>query len=399
MKKIIIIFGILVVLGLGAWIFLRDGEAPVVENIRDVLPFGSGEDINIPALPADDTVGEITSFDNGAGAEGKVFRISNTPVAGFVILARESNTFARYVDRATGHIFETNLETNEKTRITNQTMPQIYEAHFRADGSEVLMRSLDESGAINNLTLSLTAPRATSTELYSISATNLRGDIDSVLTGSGNTLFYVLKDTGTIVSSTFTGSNLRTLFTSIFNNWRLERAGGNLIAYTKASAEASGFAYTLSSSGGSLSKLLGPLNGLTAIANSNGSRILYSYTEGGLTRLFARTTQNNTSNEILPATIAEKCTWSAEENNVFFCGTPLSPISGREPDNWYSGRAHFSDYVWRFDTDSEIAQLISNPKTDFDLDLDVYKPKLSANDEYLVFINKRDLTLWSIKLD
>ncbi|MBI2086780.1 MAG: hypothetical protein HYT69_01250 [Candidatus Zambryskibacteria bacterium] len=405
MKKILIILSVLVIAAFGAWLILRDSEIPIVETIVDGLPFGSGEDINIPALStSEDTVGETTSFDDNITAEDKLFRISNTPVAGFTTFGN----LVRYVDRATGHIYEVNLETNGKIKITNQTLPKIYEAYFRPDGNAVLFRSLenDSSGVVENLSLALTPPQSTSTDaLYTVSSTLLRGDINSVAVGSGlpaqagNTLFYVLRDTNAIVSSTFTGTSLRTLFQSAFDNWRLERAGNNLLVYTEASANAPGFAYFLNSAGGSLSKILGPLQGLTAIANSNGSRILYSYFENNGTKLFVKNSQTGASSEILPSTLAEKCIWSSKEVNTFFCGTPLIGLSGQEPDNWYLGKTHFSDYIWRFDTNSETAQLVSNPKTDFDIDLDVLKPKLSSNEDYLVFINKTDQTLWAIRLN
>lgn len=408
MKKILIILSFLIILLLGAWLLLRNGDAPIVETIRDGLPFGSGEDINIPALDqGKDTIGQTTPFDENITEEDKLFRISNAPVAGFTIFNRGSkaSTIVRYVDRATGHIFDATLPSEdnslEKARVTNNTLPKIYEAHFRSDGSEVLLRSINEVGAIENLTLTLAPPRTTSTsspQLYSITATNLRGNIDSPLSGAGNTLFYVARDANTIVSSTFTGTSIRTLLESAFDNWRLERAGNSLLVYTKASASAPGYAYLLNSNGGSLSKVAGPLNGLIAVANSNGSRILYSYSQGG-TMLFVKNQQSEASSEILPATLAEKCVWSNTNSAVFFCGTPISGLVGNEPDNWYLGRTHFSDYVWRFDTNSEIAQLISNPKADFDIDLDVYEPMLSSSDGYLVFINKTDLTLWAVKLD
>jgi hypothetical protein len=190
---------------------------------------------------------------------------------------------------------------------------------------------------------------------------------------------------------------LRTLFNSEFDNWRLARAGNNLLVYTKASAGAPGYGYLLNQNGGILNKILGPLEGLTAVSNLNGGRIIYSYIESGITRLFVRN-QSGDLSEILPTTLAEKCVWSISNSAVFYCGTPIVSPSAGEPDNWYLGRTHFSDYIWQFDTNSEIARLVIDPKTDFGIDLDVYKPNLSPNENYLVFINKRDMTLWAAKL-
>lgn len=408
MKKPIIISLIIFFLALLAFIFIGRERAaapgPIGEN---GLPFGAPEDINIPVL-TNDTVGITTPFDTSdAVVDTPVFRLSNTPIAGFTTLARGSENFVRFVDRATGHIFDavlpsaTGTPSVEKRRVTNNTLPKVYEAYFRADGNAVLMRFLEENtDTIKNTALALTPPRSTSTsELYGIAATNFRGDIDSVAAGAGNTLFYSLKESGALLASNFAAGNLRTLFSSAYDNWRLGRLGNNLLVYTKASALAPGFVYSLPATGGSLTKIIGPLNGLTALANPTGTRLLYSYSENGITKLAVRNMQNGSSNEISPTSLSEKCIWSVRQTNSFYCGTPISGVSGAEPDNWYLGHTHFTDYIWKFDTATEIAELVAEPKTTYDLDLDIYEPRLSIDERHLVFINKRDMTLWALRLD
>src|SRR6185369_17807086 len=99
---------------------------------------------------------------------------------------------------------------------------QIYEAYFNNDGSQVLIRSIDKDDNILNVTLTLTPPKTSTssqTSFYSLTATQLRGDLDSVAVGSSNNLLYVLKDIGAIVSSTFTGGGARSLFASSLKDW------------------------------------------------------------------------------------------------------------------------------------------------------------------------------------
>lgn len=388
---------------LGWYFFFRNPNIPAGEAIRAILPFGSAENTE----PTTDNQQETTETstqptlaDEFDKPTANLLRISEDPVAGAVVLKRGTSTVVvRYVDRATGHIYETDLATLVKVKITNQTLPKIYEAHFRSDGNTVLFRAIkDNSDLIENIILSLTPPKTASSSLYTISSTLLRGDIDNITLGA-NTLFYTLRDTSTIVSSTFTGTGIKTLFSSAFNNWRLALAGNNLVVYTKASANVPGYAYTLNTAGGSLIKILGPLNGLTITSNPVGSRVLYSYFENNSTKLFIKNLQNNNISEILPATIAEKCVWSSKNSGIFFCGTPVNELLGVEPDSWYQGLTHFSDYLWRFDTNSETAELIAEPRKEFGVDLDVFEPKLAPNEDYLVFKNKKDLSLWTFKLD
>ncbi|MDO8569324.1 MAG: hypothetical protein Q7R89_00855 [bacterium] len=412
MKKTIIIIITILIVALAAffgwYLLIRNPETPLSETIGNILPFGQGDNTNIPVPPIGDS---STSFDNsqekpfgtdefGSPTAG-LFRLSNTPVAGAVTFKRGTVTIVRYVDRATGHIYDTNLATLTKTKVTNQTLPKIYEAYFRPDGNAVLLRSLkDDSDVVENLTLTLTPPKGTSTDpLYAVSSILLRGDINSVAIGSGNNLLYTQQDTSSIITSAFNGTGIKTLLTSPFTDWRLATAGNNLVVYTKASADASGFAYTLNTSSKAFTKILGPLNGLIVIPDASGNRVLYSYVGNDKTSLLAKNLTKNTLTEILPATLAEKCIWSVKKAGILFCGAPIDSPGPLEPDGWYRGTTHFSDRIWLFDTNIDIAQALAEPRTVFGVDIDLVEPKLSPDEDYLIFINKIDLSLWALKLD
>ena len=281
-------------------------------------------------------------------------------------------------------------------------MPKIYEAYFRPDGNAVLLRSLkDDSDVVENRVFTLTSPKSTSTDnLYTVSSTALRGDISTIaVAGTGNTLFYALRDVSSVVSSTFNGTGSKTLLTSPFSDWRLAMTGNSLVLHTKASTNVSGYAYTLNTSNGVLTKILGPLNGLLALPNASGNQVLYSYVENNETRLFAKNLQSKDVSEISPATLAEKCVWSAKNTNTVFCGAPTYNPEAGEPDNWYSGVTHFSDRIWSFDTSIEIAKILAEPKENLGIDIDVIEPKLSPNEDYLIFVNKTDLSLWALRLE
>ncbi len=394
---------------------MRSPEIPLGETVKNNLPFGSGDNTNRPlpsnnnGLGGDTANNDGQSFDEFGSSATNLFRISNTPIAGAVIFKRGIDTITRYVDRATGHIYDANLATLAKTKVTNQTLPKVYEAYFKSDGDTVLIRSLKEdSDVVENLVLSLAPPKSTSTPstssgqadpLYSISSTPLRGNITAIAVGSGNTLFYSLQDTSSIMSSTFTGTGAKILLNSPFTNWRLAAAGNSLVVYTKASINASGFAYTLNTSNGAFVKILGPLNGLIAVPNTVGNQVLYSYVENDKTRLFAKNLTNNTLTEILPTTFAEKCVWSTKQAGILFCGAPIDELGTEEPDSWYRGATHFSDRIWLFDTNNDTAQALMEPKIKLGVDIDLIEPKLSPDEDYLVFINKIDLSLWALRLE
>src|SRR3989344_8083159 len=109
MKKILIIFSVLVLAGIATWFLLQGRGIPLVENVVNSLPFGSGNDTS----PTTDnkqpsTDGEGATSDLFNSKSGETTRISDTPVAGAIPLTQNNQTIIRYVDRATGHIYDFN---------------------------------------------------------------------------------------------------------------------------------------------------------------------------------------------------------------------------------------------------------------------------------------------------
>jgi hypothetical protein len=394
-RKIFITIGsiiIVVLLGIAVWylFFIRTTQTPI-HTPPAGSPFGEGSGT---VVPADNT---LTGGTTSGTSANKLFRLTDTPVAGFVTFSirKDSPTLVRYADRATGHIYDINPFTLEKTKITNNTVPKIIEAHFKNDGSGVLLRSIREGDTITNISLTLTPPKSTSTNLYAVSATNLRGDMDDVAVGPANSLVYVLLDTKSINTSLFDGSNAKQILSSAFTNWKVRWDNQtNISLVTKASRNISGFAYLLNPSNGRMTKILGPLNGLVALMSPDTRHVVYSYVTAGRTVLSVQEIASDTATDILPATFADKCVWS-RQGIAIICGTPSSIGTG-EPDNWYKGLTHFSDQIWHFNILTGTSELLTESNTN--ANIDVWNPSISPAEDYLFFINKNDLTLWALKL-
>lgn len=406
MKKFIIL-GLILALVLTGLFFYKKSDEPLGTFISDVLPFGSGEDVNITQdnTPGgqDSTPQATTTPETEVVIASKLFHISSDPVSGFIPLVINKEAVVRYTDRATGHIYDAVLPLKESpveiNQVTNLTLPKIYKAIFKSDGRTVLYQSLNEdTDKVENMALDLTPPNksASTTNLYSVSATILHGDMREVTSLDGSTLTYVLMDPSSIVNSTFTGGSSHTLLSSVFNNWRIFKLGSSIGIYTKADSNVSGFAYKLS--GGNYVKLLGPLNGLVANASRDGSRLIYSYNDKGVTKLFLKDI-NAPAQEILPATIAEKCVFSIKKSHVTYCAIPHGNISRNEPENWYKGLTTYSDYIWRYDADAQLSQQVVDPKEQLNVDIDVINPVVSPNEDFLIFQNKKDLSLWAVRLN
>ncbi len=400
---VILIFGLFLLFG------NKGASQPTPTDTEGVLPFGSGDDTeDSPNQSVSE--GRLSPIDSATGEENAqisaFFKISSTPVAGFVILTRASSastsspqaTVIRYVDRATGNIYEAILpqgsSSMSKNRITNKILPQIYEAYFRDDGNAVVYQTIDSTEKVRNLSLALTPPKATSTEtFYDLAVTDLRGTMEGISVGTGDTLYYFLKDSSAVVSSKFNGDKVTTLWNTPISRWRTTTLGKGVVTFSSPSASLPGAAYSLPS----LNKLAGPINGLVARGSFSGKYLLYS-TSNSSTELRVKDIAKGSTFTIAPETIAEKCAWLRKKTDSFICGAPDGGILGNEPDNWYQGKTHFSDNIWIFDANTETAEFTLEPERQFGVKVDVYGPMVSSDDSYLVFINKTDLSLWALGL-
>ena len=65
------------------------------------------------------------------------------------------------------------------------------------------------------------------------------------------------------------------------------------------------------------------------------------------------------------------------------------------PDSWYQGVVSFDDRFILYNLTDLSTRILNETQTP----LDVIDPIVGPEDFYLVFINKKDLTLWSLNLE
>jgi hypothetical protein len=403
---ITIIVGLIIVFGVSLWFFFFRSEPVTTVSTAPTagLPFGQGGD-NTPLGSGFGESSAETGVSVGLNASGKpvskLFRITEQPVAGMVSFNKNKIPVVRFVERATGHVYDVDPTTLEKIKITNNTHPKIQEAYFKNDGSGVLLRSIKEgSDAVENISLSLTAPKATTTDtLYEVKTTFINGNLGDISVGPNNSLVFVLEDTGSVATSLFDGTKGVNLFTSAFTDWEVLWPTTNaVILTTKANSGVSGYSYSLNTTSGALSKNLGPHDALTTLGSPDGRNIAYSYSSKGKTVFAYKNLIDKSGYEILPSTFVDKCVWSKSEVGVLYCGTPSTNIGQKEPESWYKGLSHFSDQIWRFNLQTNTSEVLAEPKKDYGLNTDTTHLTLSPDEDYLFFINKNDLSLWALKL-
>ena len=405
-KKLTILIIILtIILGSGILYYLLGGKVDGLPGIPG-LPFGEAPaDTNGEGTSSGETNngsdGETPIDTVGGGTDGaKLTKITSEPVAGAITFINKGSTYLRYVDRATGHISEVKLSTMERSKILNVTRPKIYQAIWKKDGSGFVERTLDAEENVVNTSVSLVQSTSTSstTEPYIIRSTLLKGEVGEIVLGLESSLIYNLTDSGVVATSNFLGEKPKTLFTLPFTSWRIAPVSTTTaLLTTKPSVMGQGYSYLTNLSTGKLTKILGPLSGLSAKVKSDSSRVIYSYIDNNKLELRARDLKTGVVTDILPKTLADKCTWSKRVGGIVYCAAPKTLPPGL-PDSWYQGEVGFTDSFWRFNIDTDTAEELYVPQIDSEGIIDVYLPELSPDQDYIVFINKADLSLWVLKL-
>lgn len=346
---------------------------------------GTGSDINQPQTTTGTTSAELP----------RLFEISADPVAGMVIVSKTGSPTVRYIERETGHGFEFDLASGQKTRISNTTVTGIQEAFLNSDGSRVIDRYL--AGAYTIKSFSLPIGASTTDRSY------LDDNVSFIAPSPDRKSIFFLESTDTGAAgftAHFTGDARLQAFQSPLREWIPEWPSGKTVALTtKASATAPGYLYFLALDSGNLSRVLGGIPGLATTVSRDLNHVFYAYAGGNGLANASYITTTKTAIPLPVATLPEKCVWSQYNSAFIYCGVPnsLPPIA--LPDGWYQGAVSFDDGLWYLNTDKGQATPIASIQDAFaGKNFDIIFPQLSPYDQYFIFINKNDNTLWGYRI-
>ena len=415
-KLLLIIISVLIIAGLALyWFFFRvppttpatteDGSSGVSFN-----PFNRGGGVKpTPAPQTGDSDSGITARPiENTGKLPRLRQISVTPVGGYMASTTASTTLVRYIDRGVGHVFEaTDLNANIE-KITNTTIPRVYESYWNKKASAAVIRYMrDDTGVVANFYAEIRdfPKNASSTGMNpraEIKGKYLSSSIQEIaVSPKGDRIFTwnVENNTGVGYISNFDESKKTKIIEAPLTQVAIEWPEENTVTLTpKASGNSSGSLYTINLKQPLLKKALSSASGLTAKLSPDTKKILFSNSNlGGLhTSLFNTKTLKN--EDVVFTTFMEKCVWSKLHTNEVYCAVPTSIPRGNYPDDWYKGNVSFTDQIWLLDTDTGDVHLIANPLTLGNVLMDSMNLVLDPQENYLYFTNKRDLTLWSLRL-
>ena len=153
--------------------------------------------------------------------------------------------------------------------------------------------------------------------------------------------------------------------------------------------------FNLNIANGTLSKILGRVQGLTTLANKDGTSLLYGASLDNGPRLNIFNIKNHTSEDLGKYGLPEKCVWSSDNINVY-CAVPNTIVGNQYPDSWYQGVISFDDFFVKINTVTKESATLANSKDE--VPVDGTNLFLNKDESKLFFINKKDSTLWSLDL-
>ena len=320
----------------------------------------------------------------------RLVRISAAPVAGAAFITGTS-TRVRYVERATGYVFEAEALTGTSVRITNTLVPKVYEAHIGGDGL-IIQRTVRDG-----LVETLAGKISTTTEngFAQLRSVNLGAQVSTVLIKptSSSVLMTMSTPAGTeIVRTTWNGEAGKSIVTVPAGSFVLHApADDRLILVERAASGLPGSAYRVTTA---LAPILRNLPGLTVLPHANGS-LLYGIDTGTSLRMFIQTSSSTPSS--LPiATTAEKCVWAQGGGQTAYCAVPQSDPGPQFLDRWYRGLTHTADSWYTVKAGAASADVLF--AIDSSSAIDVERPVIDSTNSYLAFINARDKSLWILRI-
>jgi len=410
-----IVLIICIVAALGGWYLYLGQKRTDIATVSEGRGLGETLNSSFPIGSAyQNVVGTIGQLFGQAGIATnageaqqvpQLWRVASARAAGIGFVYGTSSVSVRFIDRASGNVFDANLSSGVVERRSNTLLPKIVEAHLV--GSNIITRSSGTAGIdtfFGNLKAG-TSSKETGVESAPGEVVNtalprgLLGITPSPRVGESR-VFYLAPYEGGVagVIAEANGSKPQRIWTFPITEWTPTWVNDHIILVQKASGGTPGSAYQLSLTG-TLTPLIGSIPGLSLKEHPRNRGILYSSVpRDGSPALFAQLGSGNLAVPLPFSTFADKCTWDPSKDSLIYCAVPrIIPANTILPDAWYRGELHFSDAIWKIDVVSGSISMVYDPERN-NTALDILDPVISADGMYMTFIDSTTETGWILRL-
>ncbi len=322
-------------------------------------------------------------------------QLTINPISGYTIV---STTSVRYVETSTGHIYEVDFSGENYNRLSNTTILKTEESYWSPKGDKVIIRYLNgvnDSMILKNYSAVL-PKSASSTELTG----SFFNDFKEIAVSSSEESVALLQKNSAkydLILTSFENTKRKLLASFPIGQFNISWAGKNTLSLlTKPTRGIQGIFYGLDIKTGSLRKIVEGNSGLTAKLSPLNNFVFYSETDktGKVIGYFYDVKKNQRL--ILGTnTFADKCIWSNKTEGIIYCAVPKEYSSGVYPDDWYKGVKSTEDKLWLVDAQTGEVQILSE---NMGGNIDAVDLKFTSDESYFFYTNKKDGTLWTVKI-
>lgn len=399
---VILIVFLLCLVGYYFLIGNKGGTSEIVDGFRSFLPFG-GDNNSENSGSNNNNATTTNQIGGDVGNQGefvkRLRKLSAEPVSGAGTIDTKAGTLVRYVEKATGHIYEVELFSPKKERISNTTIPLAYNAIWGNGGNSIVATYLSVNlKDTKSFSLTLRSTQTGTTTDGTTTKTELPQNISDTSV-YGNNLFYLQNAPEGVYGfvSGIDGSKKKQIWYSPLTEVTSQFVNEKTIAISiKPHEDVVGYIYTVDVSTGRSKKVLGGIYGLTGVLSSDATKIIYL--DQSLMKNFVMDIKSLSKTEPSFVTFPEKCVWSKTKKALVYCGQPKEYLSKNSLTNWYKGLVSTNDEVVGYDFDLNFSGVTVDLSAESGEEIDLIKPFISENGQYLIFINKKDESLWSLDL-
>lgn len=316
--------------------------------------------------------------------EQKLVRLSDFPVVSPSL--DSSQTKVRFYRKDGGDLLQSDLNGENQGKISNLTIVGLVEALWNPAGDRAAVFYLDVEHIKSFLHIGTTSTAALPQDLQGFS-----------WSPDGKSLIFLQRqnDRLNLVVADSLGRGARTIFSTPILDLQIQRVSTDKIyMQTAPSGLAEGFAFLFSRSSGAFSRILGPLFGLTTLVSPDGSKILVASTDttGRDLRLSVTDSAGKVLFNVTPPTLPQKCRWTS--NQKAYCAIPRDSLAGFVlPDEYLRGELNTSDRIVRIDLENKKIEEVFNQE-----DLDVSDLVVTKDESHLLFVDRKNGNLWSLKI-
>lgn len=387
----------LLIVLIGYYLLIQNntGDTGKPSIFRSFFPFGGDNNATSTVRTPEE---ELPLPNDDLNYTQKLRKLSTEPVSGAGILDVKAGSLVRYIEKATGHIYEVELFSPIQNRISNTTIPLVYDAVWGNKNTSLVTRYLSEDNTTIDTYSLILKDVSTSTENSLSGIPFPRNIIDVSVFGAS--IFYLeqKENSSSGYISNFGGSIRKQIWNSEIKELLSQYVNSKIVALTtKPAKNVLGYLYFVDTGSGVVKKILGGIIGLSTLTSPDATQVLY-LAQGDAVSMAVFEQKTNITISITPNTFPEKCVWSKKEKSVVYCAVPQQFLNGDSLTQWYKGIISFTDDIWKYDLKNNTAVIVASLYEESSEFIDAIKPILSENEQYLIFVNKIDDSLWSLDL-